>query len=110
MYAFTVGIMAVVHLLVCRQFVVMFTLLFDMLTPIWLLCCCVPQATQISPWIVTLDALQPFKCEAQPQDPEVLPYLKETGRHTYDIHLSVDLIPAGSSTATTVTRSNLKYM
>lgn len=50
------------------------------------------QATQISPWIVTLDALEPFKCDAPAQgDPEVLPYLREHQRHTWDIDLTASL-------------------
>jgi len=36
--------------------------------------------TQLSPWIVTLDALEPFRCEAPLQEPGVLPYLQEADR------------------------------
>lgn len=68
------------------------------------------QATQVSPWIVTLDALEPFRCEANVQDPPVLPYLRETDRHTWDVALTAAIQPAGSDTATTVTRSNLKHL
>lgn len=76
------------------------------------LCCCVLllQATQVSPWIVTTDALEPFKCEASQQEPQVLPYLKETNRHTWDIALTADITAAGSSAETTVTRTNLKHL
>ena len=34
------------------------------------------QATSISPWVVTLDALEPFRCPAPLQNPPVLPYLQ----------------------------------
>ena len=42
-------------------------------------------ATTISPWIVTLEALEPFRVELSKQDPEPLPYLKETRHSSYDI-------------------------
>jgi fumarylacetoacetase len=48
-------------------------------------------ATSISPWIVTLDALEPFKIDMPEQDPEVLPYLKQKNRTTFDINLEVYL-------------------
>eukprot|EP00775_Hariotina_reticulata_P010267 gene10267-10426_t len=67
-------------------------------------------ATQISPWIVSLEALEPFKCCATPQDPPVLPYLEETDRHTWDIQLSAGIIPAGTTHESNVTRSNLKHL
>jgi len=68
------------------------------------------QATQISPWIVTLEALEPFKCSANPQDPAVLPYLQETDRHTWDVQLSAGIVPAGTNHEANVTRSNLKHL
>ncbi len=45
----------------------------------------------VSPWIVTSEALSPFKCVALEQSPAVLPYLKEKNRFTYDIQLEVFL-------------------
>lgn len=74
---------------------------------------CVPrtqQATQVSPWIVTLDALEPFRCDANSQDPPVLPYLRETHRHTWDVALTAAIKPAEGDTETVVTRSNLKHL
>ena len=63
----------------------------------------------VSPWIVTLEALEPFKTESPKQEPEVLPYLKFEGAKNYDIHLEVDIVtPAGVSK--TVSNSNFKYM
>ncbi|WIA08932.1 hypothetical protein OEZ85_008349 [Tetradesmus obliquus] len=67
-------------------------------------------ATQVSPWIVTLDALEPFRCEAAAQDPPVLPYLQESSRHTWDVALSASITPAGAAVETTVTRTNLKHL
>ena len=67
-------------------------------------------ASSISPWIVTMDALQPFKVESPEQEPKPLPYLlQEEGNKSYDIHLEVDILPE-NSTPTTVTKSNFKYM
>ena len=45
----------------------------------------------ISPWIITLDALEPFRVEGPEQNPKVLPYLSFTGDHHYDISLEVYL-------------------
>jgi fumarylacetoacetase len=66
-------------------------------------------ASSISAWIVTLDALQPFKTDAPKQEPEVLDYLKYTGQKSYDIALEVAIQPEGSE-ETTVSKSNFKYM
>lgn len=63
----------------------------------------------ISPWVVTLEALEPFRTQGPVQDPEVLPYLKYTGKRNYDLNLEVNIItPAGISK--TVSHSNFKYM
>jgi fumarylacetoacetase len=48
-------------------------------------------ATTISPWVVSLDALEPFRATAAPQDPAPLAYLAERDRAAYDISLSVEL-------------------
>lgn len=48
-------------------------------------------ATTISPWIVTLDALEPFRADGWAQDPQPLPYLRGHERSAYDIKLAVDL-------------------
>jgi fumarylacetoacetase len=66
-------------------------------------------ASSISPWIVTLDALQPFAVETVEQNPEVLSYLKFEGKKSYDVHLEVALQPE-NSTETTICKSNFKYM
>ncbi|CAK0761973.1 hypothetical protein CVIRNUC_002911 [Coccomyxa viridis] len=67
-------------------------------------------ASSISPWVVTMDALAPFKCAAPRQAPPPLPYLQEADRHTFDICLEAALLPAGASQALTVTRSNFKHL
>jgi fumarylacetoacetase len=63
----------------------------------------------ISPWIVTLDALQPFRVKGPDQFPQVLPYLVTNGEKNFDISLEV-LIKPEQSDETTVSRSNFKYM
>jgi fumarylacetoacetase len=66
-------------------------------------------ASSISPWIVTLDALQPFKVDGpEPEKPQ-LPYLQYTGPKSYDINLEVYLQPEDSEPHK-VSTSNFKYM
>ena len=62
-----------------------------------------------SPWIVTLEALEPFKIESPKQEPAVLPYLQFEGQKNYDLHLQVDII-TGAGASKTVSNSNFKYM
>lgn len=47
--------------------------------------------TTISPWVVTLDALEPFRCPGPTQRPTPLPYLEVPGDQAYDIALEVAL-------------------
>ncbi|MBL7473605.1 fumarylacetoacetase [Robertkochia sediminum] len=66
-------------------------------------------ASSISPWIVTLDALEPYRTKGPEQSPQPLPYLQYEGPGSFDINLQVDLSPEGGE-AKTITRSNFKYM
>lgn len=66
-------------------------------------------ASTISPWIVTLDALEPYRTKGYVQDPEVLPYLKYDGDKNVDIKLEVFLTPEGGE-ANSICTSNYKYM
>ena len=66
-------------------------------------------ASSISPWIVTLDALEPFAVETTKQDPKVLSYLEFEGKKSYDIHLQVAIEPENSK-ETIICNSNFKYM
>ncbi|MDH3795449.1 MAG: fumarylacetoacetase [Flavobacteriaceae bacterium] len=66
-------------------------------------------ASTISPWIVTLDALQPFKVDGPVQEPTPLPYLQYFGQNSYDVHLEVAIQPE-DGTETKVCRSNFKNM
>ncbi|GBF94003.1 fumarylacetoacetase [Raphidocelis subcapitata] len=66
-------------------------------------------ATQLSPWVVTLEALEPFRCDAPVQEPGVLPYLREADRHVYDINLTASILPEGGP-ETLVAESNYKHI
>ncbi len=67
-------------------------------------------ASSISPWVVTIEALKPFKVEGPLQEPEVLDYLKFEGLKNYDINLSVSIMPEESYAETVICKSNFKYM
>lgn len=66
-------------------------------------------ASTLSPWIVTLDALEPFRTEGYEQDPEVLPYLQYEGNDNYDLQLEVAIQPEHGASKV-VCRSNFKHM
>ena len=66
-------------------------------------------ASSISPWIVTLDALEPFRTNGPEQDPEPLPYLHFNGNKSVDIALEVALQPENAREKV-VCNSNYKYM
>jgi len=63
----------------------------------------------ISPWIVTMDALEPFRVQGPEQFPHVLPYLVTEGAKNFDIALEV-LIQPDKSDETILSRSNFKYL
>ncbi|KRT85855.1 hypothetical protein AMK59_1545, partial [Oryctes borbonicus] len=66
--------------------------------------------TTISPWVVTTLALEPFKVDNYPQNPAPFEYLTHTDKFNFDIDLEVAILPNNSSAATTVCRSNYKYL
>lgn len=63
----------------------------------------------VSPWIVTLDALQPFRVKGPAQEPEVLHYLKTDGLRNFDINLEVIIKPENGN-ENVVCRSNFRHM
>ena len=67
-------------------------------------------ATSLSPWIVTLDALQPFRVEGPEQTVPVLPYLQTHGPQTYDIQLEVWLQSARMNEPIKVCHTNFRHM
>ena len=66
-------------------------------------------ASSISPWIVTLDALEPFRVESPKQEPTPLEYLQYSGKKSFDIHLEVDLT-SENNPPQTISKSNFKYL
>jgi fumarylacetoacetase len=68
-------------------------------------------ATSISPWVVTMDALEPFRCAGPAQDdPKPLEYLVNPGDCAFDIHLEVQLESEMMTDPATIASSNFKYM
>ncbi|WMN11295.1 fumarylacetoacetase [Marivirga salinae] len=65
--------------------------------------------SSMSPWIVTMEALEPFRIPGPKQEPEVLPYLKFAGDYHFDIDLQVGIQPKDSEEKV-VTNSNFKHM
>ena len=66
-------------------------------------------ASSISPWVVTLEALDLFRIDGPEQNPKVLPYLQYKGLKNYDINLEVAIHPDNSKESI-VSSSNFKYM
>lgn len=68
-------------------------------------------ASSISPWIVTMEALEPFKTRTPHQEPRPLAYLREENvDNSYDIKLSVELKPENSDKADVICQTNFKYL
>ncbi len=66
-------------------------------------------ASTISPWVVTLDALEPFRIAGPPQQPAPLPYLRTEGAHSLDLHLEAELRPRAGQ-GLTIARSNFRHL
>lgn len=67
-------------------------------------------ATSISPWVVTREALEPFRLNGPEQQPVPLDYLKQTRPQNYDVELDVSLRGAGANAPASISRTNFKYM
>jgi fumarylacetoacetase len=67
-------------------------------------------ATSISPWVVPLDALEPFRTAGPAQDPEPLPYLRSPGNWAFDIHLEVYLQSERMPRPQRVCASNQRFL
>lgn len=67
-------------------------------------------ASTISPWIVTMDALEPFRCESPKKDIKPLPYLQQKrADNSFDIQLKAYLeTPEGDKNL--LTETNYKYL
>ena len=66
-------------------------------------------ASSMSPWIISLDALDRFRVSGEKQRPKVLPYLSYSGKKNYDINLEVFIQP-DSQDESLISQSNFKYM
>jgi len=66
--------------------------------------------TTISPWVVTMQALEPFIVENMKQDVDVLPYLKHEDDYNFDINLSVSIQDGSMEKPSVVCKSNFSYM
>ncbi|TDF65453.1 fumarylacetoacetase [Cupriavidus sp. L7L] len=66
--------------------------------------------TSISPWVVTMDALEPFRRDNPEQSPQPLAYLQQQDKNAYDIALEVSLQPEGAPAPSTICRTNFKAM
>jgi fumarylacetoacetase len=67
-------------------------------------------ATSISPWVVTMDALDPFRVRGPQQDPTPLPYLRTDSTNGFDIQLEVSLQSARMDMPQVISRSNMKHL
>jgi fumarylacetoacetase len=66
--------------------------------------------TSISPWVVTLEALEPFRKPLPRQDPEPLPYLRAKNDFTFDIQLEARLQTAKMKSGHPITRTNFQNL
>ena len=65
--------------------------------------------SSVSPWIVTLEALEPFRTDSPKQEPEVLDYLQFEGKQNYDVNLQVYIQPENGQ-ENLISESNYKFM
>lgn len=65
--------------------------------------------TSISPWIVTVEALEPFRVANTAQEPQPFPYLRHSDAFNFNIELSVAIKPEGDEPST-VCNSNFRYL
>jgi fumarylacetoacetase len=67
-------------------------------------------ATSISPWVVTLEALEPFRKSLPSQDPEPLPYLRAKNDFTFDVQLEAQLQTSSMNAPYVITRTNFQNL
>ena len=67
-------------------------------------------ATTISPWIITLEALEPFRCSGPKQEPEPLEYLRNSKDSTFDINLEIHLKTEKMDNYDLISSSNYNYL
>ena len=67
-------------------------------------------ASTISPWVVTPEALAPFKVALEPQDPSMLEYLQDNDLSSYNVDLEILLKTPAMSEHHKVATSNMRYL
>lgn len=67
-------------------------------------------ASTMSPWVVTLEALDLLRIKSPEQNPAVLPYLQFDGDKSFDINLKVFIRPDNTKDSYEICHSNFKYM
>ncbi|MFB4164285.1 fumarylacetoacetase [Alteribacillus sp. JSM 102045] len=67
-------------------------------------------ATSISPWVIPLEALEPFRVSGPNQNPEPLPYLKKEGENSFDINLEVSLKTKNEKSPQKIISTNFKFL
>jgi len=67
-------------------------------------------ATSISPWVVTREALEPFRLPGPAQEPQPLEYLRQAQPNNYDMQLEIALRAGSMNEAANISRTNFKYM
>ena len=72
-------------------------------------------ATSVSPWVVMLEALEPFRVPGEPQteeagNPPILDYLRQRGDRSFDIHLEVGLQTETMKEPVVIARSNTQNL
>ncbi|WP_375418818.1 fumarylacetoacetase [uncultured Hymenobacter sp.] len=66
--------------------------------------------SSVSPWVVTMDALEPFRVPGPAQLPTPLPYLQVPGPHHFDLQLEVALLPAGATEEVVISQTNFRHL
>ena len=67
-------------------------------------------STTVSPWIITMEALEPFKVKLQEQDPTPLPYLKEDEPYSYNVEMHVAIQSELMDAPHNISISNFKHL
>lgn len=67
-------------------------------------------ATTISPWIITSEALEPFKTKLPEQEPTPLNYLKDDNNYSYDVELDILVSTSTMPEPHVISKSNFKHM
>jgi fumarylacetoacetase len=67
-------------------------------------------ATSISPWIITMEALEPFKCKSPEQNPKPFDYLNNKKDCNYDINLEIHLKAENMSESHIISKTNYNYL